>query len=659
MGRFKLHSNYKPAGGQPQAIEALVAQLDAGKEDMVLLGVTGAGKTFTVANLVERIQRPTLVMAHNKTLAGQLYQEFKDLFPENAVEYFVSYYDYYQPEAYVPTTDTYIEKDSQINDEIDRMRHSATRSVLERRDVIVVASVSCIYGIGSPDYYRSLMITLRVGDRLDRDLFLRRLVDLQYQRNDLDFHRGTFRVRGEAIEVFRAHENDRAVRIGFYGDEIEELEEIDPLTGELKAVIDKAIIFPASHFVTPAAEMQRSMDAIRGELGERLAEYERENQILYLQRLEQRTKYDLELLELFGHCKGIENYSRHLDGRPAGTPPATLIDYFPDDFLCVVDESHATLPQIRGMYKGDQSRKKTLVDFGFRLPSALDNRPLNFDEWEERVGQVLYVSATPGDWEMERAGDLVELLIRPTGLIDPEVVIRPVTTQVDDLLGELRERIAAGERALVGTLTRRMAEDLTEYLGEVGIRARYLHADVDTLDRIELLQGLREGQFDVLVGINLLREGLDLPEVSLVAVLDADREGFLRGVRSLIQVSGRAARNVRGRVIFYADKMTRSINEAVAEMERRRAIQVAYNHEHGITPRSILKPLLPFERYVQKAKEEGRPVLGRTRTQLEAEIEDLAKKMYAAAERLEFETAAKLRDDVHALRQLLMARGSN
>ena len=659
MTRFKLHSKFDPAGGQPQAIDALEAQLRAGKEDTVLLGVTGAGKTFTVANLVERLQRPTLVMAHNKTLAGQLYQEFKDLFPDNAVEYFVSYYDYYQPEAYVPTTDTYIEKDSQVNDEIDRMRHSATRSVLERRDVLVVASVSCIYGIGSPDYYRSLMLTLRVGDRLDRDAFLRRLVDLQHQRNDVDFHRGTFRVRGDAIEVFRAHENDRAVRVSFYGDEIEEIEEIDPLTGEFKATIDKAIIFPATHFVTPAEEMNRSMDAIRGELGERLAEYERENQILYLQRLEQRTKYDLELLELFGHCKGIENYSRHMDGRAAGTPPPTLIDYFPDDFLCVVDESHVSLPQIRGMYKGDQSRKKTLVDFGFRLPSALDNRPLNFDEWEERVGQVLHISATPGDWELERAGEAVELIVRPTGLIDPEVMIRPVATQVDDLIGELRDRIAAGERALVGTLTRRMAEDLTEYLGEVGIRARYMHADVDTLDRIELLQGLREGQFDVLVGINLLREGLDLPEVSLVAVLDADREGFLRGVRSLVQVSGRAARNVNGRVILYADKRTRSIQEALSEMDRRRKVQVAYNEEHGITPRSIEKPLLPFERYVEKAKEEGRPVLGRTRDQLEAEIKDLSKKMYEAAERLEFETAAKLRDDVHALRQLMLARSKD
>mgnify|MGYP002641409408 CR=1 FL=1 len=656
MSRFKLHSRFSPAGGQPEAIAALETRLRAGAEDTVLLGVTGAGKTFTVANLVERLQRPTLVMAHNKTLAGQLYQEFKDLFPENAVEYFVSYYDYYQPEAYVPTTDTYIEKDSQINDEIDRMRHSATRSVLERRDVIVVASVSCIYGIGSPDYYRSMMLTLRVGERQDRDLLLRRLVDLQYQRNDVDFHRGTFRVRGDAVEIFRAHENDRAVRVGFFGDEIEELEEIDPLTGELKAVLDQAIIFPSSHFVTPASEMQRTTDAIRAELDERLAEFERENQILYLQRLEQRAKYDLELLELFGHCKGIENYSRHLDGRPAGTPPATLLDYFPDDFLCVVDESHVSLPQIRGMFKGDRSRKQTLVDFGFRLPSALDNRPLNFDEWEERVGQVLYISATPGDWELERAGEPVELIVRPTGLIDPEVVIRPVATQVDDLLGELRERIAAGERALVGTLTRRMAEDLTEYLGEVGIKARYMHADVDTLDRIELLQGLREGQFDVLVGINLLREGLDLPEVSLVAVLDADREGFLRGVRSLIQVSGRAARNLRGRVIFYADKETRSIREAVAEMDRRRAVQVAYNEQHGITPRSIEKPLQPFERSVQKAAETGRPVLGRTRAQLQAEIEDLSARMLEAAARLEFETAAHLRDDVHALRQLLLVR---
>ena len=657
MAKFKLHSKFDPAGGQPAAIDALGAQIESGKGDVVLLGVTGAGKTFTVANIIERTQRPTLVMAHNKILAGQLYQEFKDLFPENAVEYFVSYYDYYQPEAYVPTTDTYIEKDSQINDEIDRMRHSATRSVLERRDVIVVASVSCIYGIGSPDYYREMMLTLRVGERLDREALLRRLVDLQYQRNDVDFHRGTFRVRGDAIEVFRAHENDRAVRIGFYGDEIEELEEIDPLTGELKAVLDQAIVFPSSHFVTPADQMQRSMDAIRGELAVRLAEYEGENKILYLQRLEERTKYDLEMLELFGHCKGIENYSRHLDGRAPGTPPATLLDYFPDDFLCVVDESHATLPQIRGMSKGDRSRKQTLVDFGFRLPSALDNRPLNFDEWEERVNQVLHISATPGDWEMERAKEPVELLVRPTGLLDPEVIIRPVATQVDDLLGELRERIEAGERALVGTLTRRMAEDLTEYLGEVGIRARYMHADVETLDRMELLHGLREGKFDVLVGINLLREGLDLPEVSLVAVLDADREGFLRGVRSLIQVSGRAARNVRGRVILYADKITRSIKEATDEMDRRRQIQLAYNEEHNITPRSIKKPLMPFERYVAKVKEKGRKVPSGTREQLEREIEKLSKQMFAAAEKLEFETAAALRDDVHDLRQFLMARG--
>ncbi len=657
MGKFKLHSRFEPAGGQPAAIDALAAQIESGKEDVVLLGVTGAGKTFTVANLIERFQRPTLVMAHNKILAGQLYQEFKELFPENAVEYFVSYYDYYQPEAYVPTTDTYIEKDSQINDEIDRMRHSATRSVLERRDVIVVASVSCIYGIGSPDYYREMMLTLRVGDHLDREVLLRRLVDLQYQRNDVDFHRGTFRVRGDAIEVFRAHENDRAVRIGFYGDEIEELEEIDPLTGELKAVLEQAIVFPSSHFVTPSDQMQRSMDAIQGELAKRLAEFERENKILYLQRLEERTKFDLEMLELFGHCKGIENYSRHMDGRAAGTPPATLLDYFPDDFLCVVDESHATLPQIRGMFKGDRSRKQTLVDFGFRLPSALDNRPLNFDEWEERVNQVLHISATPGDWEMEKAGDAVELLVRPTGLLDPEVIIRPVGTQVDDLLGELRERIDAGERALVGTLTRRMAEDLTEYLGEVGIRARYMHADVETLDRMELLHGLREGKFDVLVGINLLREGLDLPEVSLVAVLDADREGFLRGVRSLIQVSGRAARNVRGRVILYADKITRSIREATDEMDRRRQVQMAYNEKHSIIPRSIEKPLQPFERFVAKVRKERRAILGGSREQLEREIETLSKQMFAAADKLEFETAAKLRDDVHDLRQLLMVRG--
>ncbi|MBM4373327.1 MAG: DEAD/DEAH box helicase family protein, partial [Deltaproteobacteria bacterium] len=461
---FRIHSRFLPAGGQPEAIDALERRIRDGAEASVLLGVTGAGKTFTVAHLVERLQRPTLVLAHNKTLAGQLYQEFRDLFPENAVEYFVSYYDYYQPEAYVPTTDTYIEKDSQINDEIDRMRHSATRSVLERRDVLVVASVSCIYGIGSPAYYRAMMLRLRVGDRLDRDVLLRRLVDLQYQRNDVDFHRGTFRVRGDAVEVFRAYENDRAVRIGFFGDTVEELEELDPLTGELKAVLDQALIFPNSHFVTPADQMERAMGSICAELAERLAEFEREQKILYLQRLQERARYDLEMLELFGHCRGIENYSRHLDGRPPGTPPATLLDYFPDDFLCVVDESHVTLPQLRGMSRGDRSRKETLVDYGFRLPSALDNRPLDFGEWQERVGQVLYVSATPGDWELDVAGGAVELLVRPTGLVDPEVLIRPVSTQVDDLLGELRERISMGDRALVGTLTRRMAEDLTEYL---------------------------------------------------------------------------------------------------------------------------------------------------------------------------------------------------
>jgi excinuclease ABC subunit B len=651
---FKLKAPFEPAGGQPQAIASLVAGMEAPGTRQVLLGVTGSGKTFTIANVIQQVQRPTLVMAPNKTLAAQLYQEFKELFPENAVEYFVSYYDYFQPEAYIPSTDTYIEKDSAINDEIDRMRHSATRSVMERRDVIVVASVSCIYGIGSPNYYRSMLMEVETGATLDRDNLMRGLVELQYQRNDLDFHRGTFRVRGDSVDVFPAHERDRVVRLEFFGDEVERLSELDPLTGEEKAQLKKVLIFPNSHYVTPQDELNRAIQSIRGELKGRLAEYDADGRVLYSQRLDQRTTYDLEMLELFGSCKGIENYSRHLDGRAPGTPPATLMDYFPSDFLCVVDESHVTIPQVRGMSRGDASRKQTLVDFGFRLPCARDNRPLCFEEWEARIGTAVFVSATPGDWELGQSAAITELLIRPTGLVDPEVIIRPVTGQVDDLLAEIRKRCAMGHRTLVGTLTRRMAEDLTDYLNSLKVRARYMHADVDTLDRVELLHGLRQGAFDVLVGINLLREGLDLPEVSLVAVLDADKEGFLRGKRSLIQVSGRAARNLEGLVILYADRETDSIRDALGEMARRRVVQLEWNRVHNITPRSVEKKLLPFERAAKAASERVPQSMLRNRKALEAEVERLTKMMYQAAEQLEYELAATLRDDLQALKALLL-----
>lgn len=648
MKPFKLVSPFKPAGGQPQAIAELVKGVNDGRKDQVLLGVTGVGKTFTIASVIEQTQRPTLVLAHNKTLAAQLYQEFKELFPENAVEYFVSYYDFYQPEAYVPSTDTYIEKDAAINDEIDRMRHSATRSVLERKDVIVVASVSCIYGIGSPQYYLSMMLELTRGMTSDRDKLMHKLVELQYQRNDMDFHRGTFRVRGDYVDVFPAGEKDRVVRLGYFGDELEEISELDPLTGEQKSSLERVLIFPNSHYVTPPEEMKRATESIRAELKEHLAMLFADNRVLHGQRLEQRTTFDLEMMELFGHCKGIENYSRHLDGRAPGSPPSTLIHYFPKDFLCILDESHVMVPQIHAMYKGDRSRKETLVEYGFRLPSAMDNRPLCFEEWEAMIGQTIFVSATPGDWELDRAGDWTELIIRPTGLVDPEVELRPVANQVDDVIGEIRERIEMGDRVLVGTLTRRMAEDLTQYLGEIGIRARYMHADVDTLDRIDLLEGLREGRFDVLVGINLLREGLDLPEVSLVAVLDADREGFLRGTRSLIQVSGRAARNINGKVILYADKITGSISQALTEMDRRREIQLEYNRVHGITPMSISKPLKVFER--EGRGQDSSPRRGEAAASGgQASIEDLRFKMMMAAEKLDFEQAALYRDEIRAL----------
>ena len=658
MSQFKLVSEFEPKGDQPQAIEKLTEGVLKGYPHQVLLGVTGSGKTFTMANVIEKVQKPTLVISHNKTLAAQLYGEFKELFPENAVEFFVSYYDYYQPEAYIPSTDTYIEKDTQINENIDKMRHSATRSLLERNDVIIVASVSCIYGLGSPEAYHGMLLYLERGMTISREEILSKLVEIQYERNDVDFHRGTFRVRGDVIEVFPAHEEDRAVRIELLGDEVDAISEVDPIRGRIIQPLDKVPIYPGSHYVTPPEKMQKALLSIREELQERLAWLRSQNRLLEAQRLEQRTNFDLEMLQELGYCQGIENYSRHLTGRRPGEPPPTLLDYYPRDYLLFIDESHVTIPQLIGMYRGDRSRKETLVEYGFRLPSALDNRPLMFEEFEGRVRQGVYVSATPSDYEMKRGrGRIVEQIIRPTGLSDPSLVVKPAKNQVDDLLAEIQDRVKRKERVLVTTLTKRMAEDLTEYYADLGIRVKYLHSDIDTLDRVEIIRDLRLGKFDVLIGINLLREGLDLPEVSLVAILDADKEGFLRSEKSLIQTFGRAARNLNGRVILYADKMTRSMDQAILETDRRRRIQEEYNETHGITPQTIKKSVRNIMASVYEADYFTVPsVSDRNEEYLPAKeipaiIEKLKKQMKEAASRLEFERAAEIRDRIVRLEE--------
>jgi excinuclease ABC subunit B len=654
--RFELETEFELRGDQPRAIDQLTEGLRRGDRAQVLLGVTGSGKTFTMAQVLSRVNRPALVMVHNKTLAAQLYQEFRRFFPQNAVEFFVSYYDYYQPEAYMPATDSYIEKEAIINDEIDRLRLSATRSLFERRDVIIVASVSCIYGLGSPESYYGLVVSLERGQRIDRDGMLRKLVEIQYERNDVEFKRGTFRARGDIVEVYPSYD-DVGLRIGFFGDEVDELLTFDPLTGREIHRFNQIVVYPKSHFVTPRSRSLEAIESIKVELGQRLGELESAGRKLEAQRLHQRTMFDLEMIKEIGYCHGIENYSRHLSRRQAGEPPPTLLDYLPPDTVIIVDESHQTVPQVRGMYAGDRSRKEVLVEFGFRLPSALDNRPLNFDEWEQRVGQVIFVSATPGPYELRQAGGvIVEQIIRPTGLVDPVIDVRPVKGQIDDLLGEIREVAARGERVLVTTLTKRMAEDLTQYYHELGVRVRYLHSDIDTLERVQILRDLRLGAFDVLVGINLLREGLDLPEVSLVAILDADKEGFLRSSGALIQTMGRAARNVRGKSILYADTMTDSMKAAIEETERRRAVQEAYNEEHGITPASIVKNINDvlssvYERdYVTVPKAADERDAFRSQAELDAFIVRLEKEMREAAANLEFERAASLRDRLKRLR---------
>jgi len=661
--KFTLHSEFEPCGDQPRAIAELVEGLRRGDRHQVLLGVTGSGKTFTMAQVVAQVQKPTLLVAHNKTLAAQLYGELKTLFPENAVEYFVSYYDYYQPEAYVPTTDTYIEKDSLVNEEIERMRHSATRSLRTREDVLVVASVSCIYGLGASKTYFDMAAKLHKGETVNRDALLRQFVDMQYPRNDADFHRGTFRVRGDVVEIFPMYAEDIAIRISFFGDEIERLQELDPLRGRVLSELEQVTVFPASHYTTPEDDRRRAVLAIREELRERLTLLKAENRLVEAQRLEQRTMFDLEMIEQMGFCSGIENYSRHLGGRAAGETPPCLIDYFPRDFLLLVDESHQSIPQIGAMYKGDRSRKETLVDWGFRLPSALDNRPLQFGEFEKTVNQAIYVSATPASYELERAhGVVVEQVIRPTGLMDPPIEVRPMAGQVDDLLEEIRGRVEKGERVLVTVLTKRMAEELTEYYADVGVRVKYLHSDIDTLERVAIIRDLRLGLFDVLVGINLLREGLDIPEVSLVAILDADKEGFLRSAVSLIQTVGRAARNVDGRVVMYADKITDSMKRALDETERRRAVQGEYNRAHGITPAGVKKAILDLSIAAPYAMDEGYGGVAvaaealdaapMSKAELAALTDETGKKMTAAAEALDFEQAAVFRDQLLILKDM-------
>lgn len=654
--QFQLTAPYEPQGDQPKAIKELVKGLRENKRYQTLLGATGTGKTFTISNVVKEVNRPTLVIAHNKTLAGQLYSEFKEFFPNNAVEYFVSYYDYYQPEAYVPSSDTYIEKDASINDEIDKLRHSATSALFERRDVLIVASVSCIYGLGSPEEYRSQVVSLRVGMEKERDELLRNLVDIQYARNDIDFQRGTFRVRGDSVEIIPASREEHCVRVEFFGDEIDRIREVDALTGEIIGDREHIAIFPASHFVTREEKLKIAMKNIRVELEEQLEKFRSEGKLLEAQRLEQRTNYDLEMMEEMGFCSGIENYSRHLSLREAGATPYTLLDYFPDDSLIVIDESHVTLPQIRGMFNGDQARKQVLVDHGFRLPSALDNRPLRFEEFEEKINQAIFVSATPGPFELEHTPKMVEQIIRPTGLLDPIVEVRPIEGQVDDLIGEINKRVDRDERVLVTTLTKKMSEDLTDYLKEIGLKVAYLHSEIKTLERIEIIRDLRVGKYDVLVGINLLREGLDIPEVSLVAILDADKEGFLRSERSLIQTMGRAARNENGMVIMYADKITDSMRTAIDETNRRREKQQAYNEKHGITPRTVNKAVRDVIRATLVAEDEGEyaeasvKVTEMSKQEKQKLIEKMEKEMKQAARELDFERAAELRDLVLELK---------
>ncbi len=659
MDKFELISEFKPTGDQPTAIEQLVRGLKDGTKHQVLLGVTGSGKTFTMANVIAQVNRPTLVIAHNKTLAAQLFSEFKELFPHNAVEYFVSYYDYYQPEAYIPRTDTYIEKDASINDDIDKMRHSATRSVLSRRDVIVVASVSCIYGIGSPENYSGMVVALDEGIEVERDALLADLVAMQYERNDYDFHRGTFRVRGDVVEVFPPYETQSAIRVEFFGDTIETISEVDPLTGKRIRRLRHTVLYPGSHYVTSGDRMKDAVESIERELDERLDELRAAGKLLEVERLETRTRYDLEMMREIGFCPGIENYSRHLDGRSPGEPPYTLIDYFPRDFLLFVDESHQTIPQLNGMYRGDRSRKENLVQYGFRLPSALDNRPLTFEEFEQRVNQVTYVSATPAAYELEKSGGLVaEQVIRPTGLVDPAVEIRAAKNQVDDLLEEIRKRVEKGQRVLVTTLTKRMAEDLTEYYRDLGVRVRYLHSDIETLERVEIIRDLRKGEFDVLVGINLLREGLDIPEVSLVAILDADKEGFLRSQTSLIQTCGRAARNIDGAVIMYADVTTKSLEEALKETNRRRRMQLNYNKKHKITPETVKKSIHDVLSSIYEADYYTVPVVAEDKeeyipaSEIPQLIKSLKSEMKRAADELDFERAAELRDRISRLQEM-------